>query len=353
MTTIDADAHVIETPQTWSYMRDDEQDFRPQIFIRDIEDGAPVRSNMRKEFWVIEGRLQSKGSNVGKDVSREAGTLADISARLAHMDETGVDVQVLFPSLFLRPLTREPDLEFALVCSYNRWLAEIWGKSSGRLRWVALPPLASLVDRGLVREELEFCKAHGACGIFMRGIEQERLLNQRYFFPLYAMAQDLDLPLCLHAGLDSFGYHAMLQPASSLMTFKFPVIGAFESLIEDEIPKRFPGCRWAFIEASAQWVPYALNEARLRLAGKGRRMELGDMLRENRFYVTTQWSDDINGLLTALGDENLIIGTDYGHRDTATEVLAIRRMSEDGTLPHASVKRILEDNPAALYGVGV
>lgn len=35
MATVDADAHVIETPKTWSYMREDEQDFRPQIFMRD------------------------------------------------------------------------------------------------------------------------------------------------------------------------------------------------------------------------------------------------------------------------------------------------------------------------------
>ncbi len=351
MTTIDADAHVIETPQTWSYMRDDEQDFRPQIFVRDLRDGAPDRPNMRKEYWVIDGRLQSKGSNVGKDVPRESGTLSDISVRLAHMDETGVDVQVLFPSLCLRPLTREPDIEFALARSYNRWLADLWSRSNNRLRWVAVPPLASLIDKQLVREELEFCKAHGACGIFMRGIEQERLLNQRYFFPFYAMAQDLDLPLCLHAGLDSFAYHNMLQPASSLMTFKFPVIGAFASLLEAEIPSRFPGCRWAFIEASAQWVPYALGEVRIRLAAKGRRTSLGEMLKENNYYITTQWTDDIKGLLAELGDENLIIGTDYGHRDTATEVLALKRMSEDGTLPAASVSRILQDNPARLYGI--
>lgn len=351
MTTIDADAHVIETPSTWAYMREHEQEFRPQIFVRDLSDGAGDRPNMRKEYWVIEGRLQSKGSNVGKDVPQDAGTMADVALRLRHMDETGVDVQVLFPSLFLRPLTREPDLEFALIRSYNRWLADIWKQSKDRLRWVAMPPLASLVDKALVREELAFCKANGACGIFMRGIEQERLLNHRYFFPLYEMAQEFDLPLCLHAGLDSFGYHNMLLPASSLMTFKFPVVGAFEALIEDEIPKRFPGCRWAFIEASAQWVPYALGEARLRLKGKGPNFEFGRMLADNNFYVTTQWTDDIKWLLSEAGDENLIIGTDYGHKDTATEVLALKRMSEDGSIPKVSAKRILEGNPARLYAI--
>lgn len=136
------------------------------------------------------------------------------------------------------------------------------------------------------------------------------------------------------------------------MTFKFPVIGAFEALIEDEIPKRFPGCRWAFVEASAQWVPYALGEARLRLAGKGRgRIEFGRMLSENNFYVTTQWTDDLKWLLSEVGDESLIIGTDYGHRDTATEVLALKRMSEDGNIPAAAVTRILEENPGRLYGI--
>ena len=73
MPIIDADAHVIETPHTWSYMRDDEQDFRPQVFVRDPNDGAPYRKDQRHQFWVIEGKLQSKGSNVGTDVPSEVG----------------------------------------------------------------------------------------------------------------------------------------------------------------------------------------------------------------------------------------------------------------------------------------
>ena len=128
MPTIDADAHVLESPRTWSYMRDHEQSFRPQIFVRDPNDGAPYRSNDRNEFWVIEGRLQTK-SNIGRDVPDEARDLTDIQRRLAHMDEIGIDIQVLFPSLFLRPLTTEPDVEFALARSYKRWLADIWKAS--------------------------------------------------------------------------------------------------------------------------------------------------------------------------------------------------------------------------------
>jgi predicted TIM-barrel fold metal-dependent hydrolase len=351
MPTIDADAHVIETPKTWSYMTEAEQDFRPQVFVRDVNDGAPVRANQRREYWVLEGRLLSKGSNVGKDVPAESGTMADIDRRLAHMDEIGVDIQVLFPSLFLRPLTRERDTDVALARSYTRWLAEIWSRARDRLRWVAVPPLLSLADTGKMRDELAFCKEHGACGIFMRGVECDRLLSHRHFFPLYEIAQALDLAVCLHAGINSEAYHDMFLPNSSLMTFKFPVVGAFNGLLEDEVPKRFPQVRWAFIEASAQWVPYALGEARLRLMSKGRRTASDRLMSDNRFFVTTQRTDDLPWLLTQVGDDNLIIGTDYGHKDTASEVLALQRLSSDGGIPAASAKKILETNPAALYAI--
>jgi predicted TIM-barrel fold metal-dependent hydrolase len=350
MPTIDSDAHVIETSATWSYMRESEQAFRPQIFRRDPSDGAPYRNNQRHEFWVIEGRMLSKGSNVGKDVPEDSGTMADIPRRIAHMDEMGIDIQVLFPSLFLRPLTMEPDIDFALARSYNRWLADIWGRGKGRLRWVAVPPLLSLVDAGKVRAELEFCKEHGACGIFMRGIECERLLSHRYFFPLYEMAQDLDLAVCLHAGVNSYPYHDLSVGLSALMTFKFPVLGAFSSLLEEEIPSRFPGLRWAFIEASAQWVPYVLGEARLRLQRKGRR-PADDLLSDCNYYVTTQKTDDLPWLLSEIGDNHLLVGTDYGHKDTATEVEALKRMREDGDLAQDSVKKILELNPGRLFRI--
>jgi predicted TIM-barrel fold metal-dependent hydrolase len=350
MLTIDADAHVIENARTWSFLREDEKIFHPQIFVRDENDGSPVSNRERNQFWMIDGKLQSKGSNVSKELSTATTEMNDIERRLAHMDEIGIDVQVLFPSLFLRPLTQEHDLEFALVRSYNRWLAEIWRRSNNRLRWVALPPILSLVDPAKVREELEFCKANGACGIFMRGLEGERLVTHRYFFPLYRMAEELDLPLTFHAGVNSFAIHDTLPREAALMIFKFPVLGAFNCLLEEEIPKRFPKARWAFIEASAQWVPYIMGEVKIRLNRKGRRMS-DTLLQDSNFFITTQKTDDLSWLLSEIGDKNLIIGTDYGHRDTATEVEALKRMAEDGNLPKNTADRILKVNPGALYGI--
>jgi len=349
MPRIDADAHVIETPKTWSYMTEAEQEFRPQIFVRDTEDGAPYRTNQRNEFWKIGDQFQTK-TNVSRDIDPEVRDMEDIAGRIKHMNETNVDVQVLFPTLFLRPVTTEFDREMAIIKSYNRWLADIWKQSDNRLRWVAVPPLYSLVDPGRVRAEMEFAKAHGACGIFMRGFECERFTNDRYFFPLFEIGQDLDMPMCYHAGNNSFANHDSFSRDLGIMIFKFPVMGAFLYLLGDEIPKRFPGLRFAFVEASAEWVPYMLNEARMRLQAKG--IKFSDtILNDSRFYITTQKSDHLHWLIDNIGDDNLIVGTDYGHNDVAVEIEIIQRMEADGSLPESSARKILESNPEKLYAI--
>jgi predicted TIM-barrel fold metal-dependent hydrolase len=349
MPRIDADAHVIESPQTWSYMRDNEQDYRPQIFVRASNDGAPVKSGQRNEYWKIGDHFQTK-TNLGHDVPDDARDMIDIKRRLSHMDEIGIDVQVLFPTMFLQPTTTDHDIEFALVRSYNRWLADIWKASSDRLRWVAAPPLLSLVDPGKVRAELEFCKANGACGIFMRGMECEKMVTHRFFHPLYQMAQDLDLAVCFHAGNNSFANFASYPRQAAMMHFKIPILGAFCNLLIDGIPKKFPGVRWAFIETSAQWVPFLLNEVEYRILRNGIRMT-DTFLSDNRFYITTQRTDDLPWLLEELGEDNLIIGTDYGHNDSASEVLALRRLADDRKLAPSAVDKILAGNPSRLYGL--
>src|SRR4029453_2072875 len=93
-----------------------------------------------REDWLIEGRAFAKNTNIGKDTPDEAREVSDIATRLAHMDELGVDVHVLYPTIFLRPLTRRPDTEVALCKSYNRWLAATLRRGSGGLPWAVFHP---------------------------------------------------------------------------------------------------------------------------------------------------------------------------------------------------------------------
>jgi len=172
MLTIDADAHVLETGQTWEYMDGAERKHRPQVV------GA-TGSDSKDEYWLVDGTLRLKSRNVGRNTPQASREMRDVPARLTHMDELGVSIQVLYPTLFLIPLTPRPEVELALSRSYNRWLADIWKQGKERLRWAAVVPLMTM-DQAIA--EARFAKENGACGIFMRGTEAIYCSAIRIFF---------------------------------------------------------------------------------------------------------------------------------------------------------------------------
>ena len=341
MATIDADAHVLETERTWDYMETSEREFRPVV----VSVGGA--GDVAEEYWWIDGRLQPKSQNVGEDTPKAAREMEDIEVRIKHMDKLEVSLQVLYPSLFLRPITNRPEVELALCKSYNRWLIDICEKGRGRLRWVAVLPLLSM-DKAL--EEARFAKERGACGIFIRGLEGERRLCDPYFFPLYEEASRLNLPICVHSATGSFTVHDFFVRECGFAKFKLAVVGAFHSLIFDAIPERFPKLRFAFIEVSAQWVPYAVHDLAKRSERRGKPLRR-DLLRENRIYVACQTDDDLAYVLQYAGEDHLVIGSDYGHADTATEIEALRNLKHKGEVSPAAINKILDDNPRALYGL--
>jgi predicted TIM-barrel fold metal-dependent hydrolase len=338
---IDSDAHVLETERTWDYMTEEEQAYKPIILVR--QDQANDA-----EYWLIEGRAFRKNTNQSEQFPRAAREVSDVPMRLAHMDEMGVDVHALYPSVFLRPLTEHPEVEVALSRSYNRWLGDISRQGGGRLRWAVIPPL---MDRDAAIAELNFGKENGACAIFVRGLEGPGRLSDPYMYPIYEEAQRLNMPICFHAGIGKFDYFDLFSRDFGFSTFKLPVVGAFHDLLMKRIPAKFPDLRWGFIEISSQFVPYALNDLAIRYRRLNYTYSGRDILKDNNMFVACQTTDDLPYILDAVGDDNIVVGTDYGHNDTATEIDALRRLREDGTIDTSSVDKILSDNPKRLYAL--
>ena len=76
-----------------------------------------------------------------RKISVPSQTLLDPDARLEDMDKFGIDVQVNYPTVFLEPLTEDPDFETALSRSYNTFMATQSSKRPDRLKWGAVLPL--------------------------------------------------------------------------------------------------------------------------------------------------------------------------------------------------------------------
>jgi predicted TIM-barrel fold metal-dependent hydrolase len=317
MATIDGDAHVMEGPQTWEYCDPSERKFMPVL----VNPGPDAD----RQFWLLDGKIRGHVRHVikpkdfhalaeasGRDmvVPPEAQHLEDVAARIRHMDEMGIDIQVMYPTIFVQQVTDKPEFEVPICKAYNRWMADVWKQGNGRLRWVCVLPLLSLQD---AIDMLPWCKQNGAVAVLMRPFEGNRLIQDPYFFPLYEAMTALDMPVGMHIGnanptiIDAtrqrIGYGAGFWSMSA------NTAGACHAVITSKLPEIFSKLRFGFIEASAQWIPWVFKDIKRRAEGR----KLPDNFFETyRLYVSCYSSTDDIEYIAQYSTENVLMtGNDY------------------------------------------
>ncbi len=91
-------------------------------------------------------------------------------------------------------------------------------------------------------------------------------------------------------------------------------------------------------------------DIRKRFEQKGKPLAK-DALRKNRLFVACQTDDDLPYVLKYSGEDNIVIGSDYGHADTSSEIEALRRLKDEGEVKPEVIDKILYANAKALYGL--
>ncbi len=357
---IDADAHVIETERTWDYLEPSEQQFRPLLFA------SP--DNPKQQYWVIEDKirgfrfptlteqqLREMSQQAGRDMetpqaSRE---LDDVALRLQHLDELGIDVQVLHNTLWIEQVAGRPEVEAALCRSWNRWLGDIWQQSQGRLRWSCVMP-TMMLDEAV--GQMRMAKEHGAVAVCMRPLEGQRSMTDPYFYPIYEEASRLDLAIAVHIAngnpdnCELFRHFPGTFQINGFALFRAPTVVACYMLLMSELPQVFPNLRWGFIEAAAQWIPWIHNEIVRRYKTAGRPLP-DDVFQAYKIFVTCQTDDDLPWILRYAGKHSLVIGTDYGHTDPSSELDAISLLTQHPEISQDVKDKILYYNPKTLYNL--
>lgn len=348
MPIIDADTHVDESEATWESVPAHDAPYYPTTVNRPPE-GAR-QNDSRSRFWLVDGQLVPRAiRDDAHHPPQAARELQDVALRLQDMDRLGVDVQVIFPTFFIRyGNTDDPEAEASLTRAYNRYVAEKCAPAKGRLRWAAVLPW---LDPDKSVEELRWAKENGACGVFKRGYELDKRTSDPHFFPVYEAASELDLPICIHTG------HPL--PGKE-WDRGFPIISAFTDLVTSGLPDRFPQLRFGFIEAGSSWVPYGLSQLAMQrrsqaLHERASTFDLKkDLFRDNRLFIAIDPVDDIEYLLTLGIEDNLMIGTDYCHSDVSANISALAEVQgwvDDDRISAAVARKILETTPQTFYGL--
>ena len=358
MLIIDADTHADETEETWSFLEPGEKHLEPMTLSPARAGGSEASIKGYNRYWAIDGQMRVRRvrDDVRTGTIQGVRELTDIPARLRQMDDLGVDIQVIYPSLFLSQVSARAETEVALCKAYNRWMAQKFALGGGRLRWVAPLPLLTM---SAALEELEFVAENGACGILKKGREcGGRLPSDSYFFPLYRAAEVANMPICIHLGTGDPNFtDADPRAFDSMLVLTMPVLEAFHGLITNKTACQFDDLRFGFIETSGSWLPFMIKELK-RCADrmdwmKSFQLET-DLLQKHRLYIACDTYDDLPELVSLAGDSNLVIGSDFGHADMASEIDALarlRQMADEGCLCKESSRKILSSNPAKFYGL--
>jgi uncharacterized protein len=377
----DSDMHVLEPPDLWQ--RYIAAEFRHAAPVGMTELRRDLRVRVKSQVLLKAGPVrplkERGGSGIGWRAEQEQAYAAaeargwDAGAQLEAMDREGMDLAVLFPSrgLFVLALEStevsdadglEPAFATAIARAYNDWLHDFAGAAPERLlgcAMVAPHDVAAAADevRRTVRE-------YGFKAVYLPpGSAVRKPWHDRHFDPLWAVCQELGVPVCFHGGGrtglrpdyslgEIFGdrlmlWHCFNQPLG--------VMACAVSMIGGGVLERFPGLRVGLLEGNCSWAPWLMHRLDEHREWVGW-YEARDLTRKPSEYWSRQCFASVDAdeetakqYVDWFGDENLVFSTDYPHGDSMypNAMAGFRKLP----LSEASQRRILGANWSRLYGV--
>ena len=187
----------------------------------------------------------------------------DPDEHIRDMELDGVAGEVLYPSqgLFFFKV-QDSELLSAIFRTYNDWLAEFCSTNPDRLKGIAMVNLDDVED-GI--RELERTTRMGLVGAMITEYPDE---SRRYdgpeYEPLWAAAQDLNMPLSLHTATSRVGRSRGAGPlsirdASAKANKVFLPATSLCDMIFSGVFERYPGLKVAIVEFELAWAAHLLG----------------------------------------------------------------------------------------------
>jgi predicted TIM-barrel fold metal-dependent hydrolase len=371
----DGDGHVEEWEGTFSdeYLEPAFRDRRPTVF----ETGEFEHDYK----WLIDGdelRIGGSPSSRNGVVSteyvkmakwrgpHESGEFHSAKDRLAVMDAEDTWLSVNYPTLFLQwPVAKDPALNQALTRAYNNWVADISDQAPDRLKWVTV--IDAFDPAEAVREMIR-TKDMGSVGVMVLGDYGAKGLDHPDFEPIWACANDIDMPVNVHPGtgaLDAWQDYPSVGHDQFLMS----VVRGFKTVCSSGILDRYPNMKVSFLETGCTWVDFAVEVMDFTIDNIRERIERDALRSEHqaiidrglpkmtpkeyieagRIYVGFEVDDDLLPyMVEKYGTDCWVYASDipHSHRkpDSAKYVLNRSDLSDEAK------SKILWEGTSQLYG---
>jgi predicted TIM-barrel fold metal-dependent hydrolase len=297
-------------------------------------------------------------------------------ARVALLDEQGLDGALLFPTLGVgmqEALRRDVPALHAAFTAFNTWLDEDWGFDRGDGRLYAAPMITFADPDRAVAEVARVLDAGARILVTVPGPVpdgDEGYLSPGHplFDPVWGLIAESGVPLALHAGLSGVvhysrfwrtgaeagggGFEGFKHAAFPLVAFQDRGISdTFAALICHGVLARFPALRLASIENGAMWAPDLLRnlgDARGKLPFAFASHPVEQFRRQ--VWVAPYYEDDMGLLKEVLGVDRMLFGSDFPHTEGLPEPAMFVKDIPGFTA--AETRRVMRDNVLDLLGIG-
>ena len=374
--SVDADSHVLEPRSTWIDYIDPA--FRDRAIRIEVDqqgdevllvDGRPVES-MRNGLAGLGGinldPAQALDRSAGlryEDGCPPGGY--DPSARLRVMDDEGIDISLLYPTIGIcwEGLVTDAALATAYTRAYNRYIVDFCSYSPERL--VPVAHISLIDERGAV-EEVVRARDAGCRAVYLSPdlpARAGRGLSDPAFDRFWSTVADLDMPI---------GFHVVVRdrPAfpppcieriggRSLFAFAFlaiDVMAAFTEMLASGVFEKHPRLRCTVLESGATWIAAWLDRMDHKFEVM-RSITPTSMKPSDYFFRQCLVSADpdetvIAPIIEAVGSDYFVWASDYPHIDASFGVVGEIR-SRLAPLRAEDQAKVMGLNAQRFYGLEV
>ncbi len=279
----------------------------------------PMIIAIEEHYWdpvLVEHFSEAEGAK-GGELKRRLEDLGE--GRLREMDEAGIDLQVLSHA---PPGTQKMDAALAvkLAREVNDRLCETVRAHPTRFAAFAALPTGAPEEAA---EELERAVVKlGFKGALVHGLTNERFLDEKFFWPIFARAEALDVPVFLHPALphpaiieayykDYMKTHRGLATAGwgygveiGTLAIRMVLSGVFDV---------YPRLKF-ILGHLGEGIPYQLWRLNQAFSRNGQlKRPFQETFRENFHIVTSGFFSDpaLQCAITEMGIDHVIFGVDW------------------------------------------
>ncbi|MBJ22269.1 MAG: amidohydrolase family protein [bacterium] len=291
-------------------------------------------------------------------------TYRDRDARLAQMDEQGVEACWMFPTLAVgveEATKHDAAITHAALHAFNEWIFDDWGFAYQNR--IFGTPLISLMDIDKAVAEVEWVLERGARILHLRSAPvpgpKRHSIADPIYDPFWARVNEARATVAFHACETGYGEYAAhwgepemveafnYSPYTQVTQSDRAIVDSLAALVVHGVFDRFPQVRAASIENGSFWV-----HGFLKNLAKAERMNVGSFkqppLENFRRHVAIApfYEEDVIHLAGAIGAENILMGSDFPHAEGLAEPWTFVKELEK--FSDAEQRAIMRDNTLRL-----